>query len=857
MSQPQDLRTRVTLLVEELAEGFVMADLSDADFLHSAAAGLLQLADELDLVFPDSAAAAGTSARVLKDAASRGEAPAEAEAAFVEQVLSLLQKLAARDLDEEGLDYPAGPAAGTDASPAEEDVAEVAGVDKDIMDEYIAHQESVVADMEDLILTYESAPEPQLMVQLKRLLHTAKGEAGVLGLNRVAGMLHGVEDYIAQAGEALQIDLLLEFKDWFEQVVDALRKGAALPDGRSLEGALRAGADSQPAPPAAAAEPAAAPAAASAPPAPAGEAEPPPAGEVDPEIAPHLAPVEIEDPEITAEFISEINEHFEVSDENLITLESDPANEEAIASIFRAFHTIKGTTSFMGLMAVSKLAHKAESLLDEVRKGRLGFEGGVVDATFAALDLLKRMFKDLEAALNSGGPFTPDPELPHVFTWLKQATEGGGAPAAPPPLKVPAAAPEAPPRAAREEGEPARPGDAPAREGAGGTKVRQTMKIEAERIDLLLEIIGELVIVESIVSQEVAAYRGQSRELESNLSQLTKITRSLQDMGMSMRLIPIDNTFRKMSRLLRDLTKKTGKQINLQMEGKDTELDKGMVEKLGDPLVHMIRNSVDHGIEMPEERAAAGKDPTGTIVLRAYHQGGNIHIEIRDDGRGLDREAIAAKAIERGLATTTDNLSDEEVYGFIFQSGFSTAKQVSDVSGRGVGMDVVKTNILGMRGNIRIASEKGQGTTFTLVQPLTMAIIEGMIVRVGSERYILPLLSIVESFQPTREMITSVYGKGEMVPFRGGLLPLFRLGEVFSIGDAETDPVKAIAVVIEDSGRQLALLVDELLGENQTVIKSLGRGLGKVEGIAGASIMPDGYPGLIIDVAGLFKLAAA
>jgi len=291
------------------------------------------------------------------------------------------------------------------------------------------------------------------------------------------------------------------------------------------------------------------------------------------------------------------------------------------------------------------------------------------------------------------------------------------------------------------------------------------------------------------------------------------------------------------------------------MEGKETELDKGMVEKLGDPLVHMIRNSVDHGIEAtPADREAAGKDPAGTIILRAYHQGGNIPVEIEDDGRGLDRDAIAAKALERGLIDNADSLTDEAIYGLIFEPGFSTAKQVSEVSGRGVGMDVVRSNVLSMRGNIRITSEQGVGTRVTLVLPLTMAIIDGMILRVGTDRYILPLLSIVESFQPTSDMITSVYGRGEMVPFRERLLPMVRLARLFEVEGAETDPTKAIVVVIEDSGRQLGLLVDELLGENQTVIKSLGRGLGRVEGIAGASIMPDGFPGLIIDVGGLFKM---
>jgi two-component system chemotaxis sensor kinase CheA len=392
--------------------------------------------------------------------------------------------------------------------------------------------------------------------------------------------------------------------------------------------------------------------------------------------------------------------------------------------------------------------------------------------------------------------------------------------------------------------------------GKAGAEVQQTMKIDADKIDLLLDTIGELVIVESIVRQDPAIQESESLSLERNLAQLTKITRSLQDMGMSMRMIPIEGTFRKMARLVRDLSRKSGKQIDFSMQGKETELDKAMVEKLGDPLIHLVRNAVDHGIESSsEERRAAGKSTVGQITLRAYHQGGSIHVEISDDGRGLDREKLAHKAIERGVITTDEGMTDEEVHALIFAPGFSTAQEITDVSGRGVGMDVVKNNIEALRGNIRIDSSPGEGSTFTLVLPLTMAIIEGMTVRLGNERYIIPLLSIIESFRPTRDMIATVTGRGETVPFRGRLLTLFRLSEIFGVDDAEQDPTRAIAVVVEDAGRQMALLVDELLGQNQTVIKSMGEAMGNIQGIAGASIMSDGTPGLIIDVHGLVKLA--
>ncbi|MCF8038764.1 MAG: chemotaxis protein CheA [Desulfohalobiaceae bacterium] len=858
MTQMQTTKTSLKGYIEETAEQFVMADVSDPGVLQTMSETFNKVFQSLQENFPRSARAAQAIRDLLLESMDKDKPLTDSDLQSLEKTITALQILVSTDVMEDELELPESlgfEAKGPEKKdPLKNGVTQLAaGVDQEIMDEYLAQQEAVLAEMEDLTLSYEKQPDSQILKELKRLLHTAKGEAGVIGLNHVAAVCHQVEDYIQEGEKNLEADLLLEFKDWFELTVNAVRNRSEIPEADSLMQALHenSGIEDE--------------AEQDLPSSPDHQSSPS-TDETTAEHAELLTPVAIEDPEITADFISETYEHFELSDENLVILENDPENEEAIASIFRAFHTIKGTTSFLGLTPISVLAHKAENLLDEVRKKRLNFEGLVVDSTFNALDLLKKMTQSLEEALNSGHEFVPDPELPSVFVQLKKAISGEASPG---PEPIPdddalSGSKEADSTSFEKVPEPEEhpsgglPGQSNGAQAQSGKTVKQTMKIDADRIDLLLETIGELVIVESIVSQEASLLEGDSRDIERNLGQLTKITRSLQDMGMSMRLIPIDATFRKMGRLVRDLAKKSGKKIELSMEGRETELDKGMVEKLGDPLVHMIRNAVDHGIEhTAEDRKAAGKDPTGRIVLKAYHQGGNIHIDIMDDGRGLDREAIAAKAVERGIISNPENLKDEEIFALIFEPGFSTAKQVTDVSGRGVGMDVVKSNIEAMRGNIRIASTAGKGSTFTLVLPLTMAIIDGMIVRVGSERYILPLLSIIESFQPTKEMITTVSGKGETIPFRNRLLPLFRLADLFNINDAQTDPAKALVVVIEDSGRQFALLVDELLGQNQTVIKNLGQGLRDVEGIAGASIMPDGTPGLIIDVNGLVKLATA
>jgi two-component system chemotaxis sensor kinase CheA len=329
----------------------------------------------------------------------------------------------------------------------------------------------------------------------------------------------------------------------------------------------------------------------------------------------------------------------------------------------------------------------------------------------------------------------------------------------------------------------------------------------------------------------------------------------LQELGTSIRMVPIAGTFQKMARLVRDLSRKSGKTIVFQTRGDETELDRAFVDKIADPLVHMIRNAVDHGIELPGERAATGKPPDAVIELRAFHEGGNIHVEIRDDGRGLNRDAIWNKALEKGLVQPDERLSESEIFNLIFLPGFSTAKVVTEVSGRGVGMDVVKRNIEELRGYVQIQSTLGKGTKFKIILPLTLALIDGMIVRVGRERYIFPVLNVVESLRPTAGMVISLIGKGEMLSLRNRQVPLFRLGKLFGIAGVEQDATKSLAVIVEHEGRQAGLLVDDLIGMQQTVIKSLGSGLGHNAGFSGGAIMADGRVGLIVDVSGVMKIA--
>lgn len=866
-------------IVEEFAEQLVLFDPAQGEDVQSLVRILQRLRDALDGAYPRCRAAAAAAAELVQTEMGPEAAAPQEHTAALHKLARAFQGAIIEGKEEEILSFPENlDPEGSQAGGAGEMAA---GVDQEIYAAYIAQQDSALGDLEDHILEYEKAHEPEKLDAVRRLVHTAKGEAGVMGLEPIAEVCHGLEDYIQNQGQTISPDILLAFKDWFESAIEACRQGSAVPDTDPIMRRFTGEAEDSDSP--------------SQPPAddPAPAAEPSvPAEQSGPAATPDplLEPLAISDPEITGEFINEAQEHFDIADENLLTLESDPDNLDAVAAVFRAFHTIKGTCGFLDLTPIAELAHKAENLLDEVRKEHLAFQGDVVEATFSALDMLKKMVGHLGEAVSAGEQYVPDPGLREVLDFVNHvrqqpqaapaASQGEAAPqnapqasapqppadtAAPDSAEAASAAPQPSPAASSAASSPAQPEPQPAapspqaeprKNGQQGMQIKQNMKIDADRIDLLLDTIGELVIIESIVTQDEKLSEIASPQLERNLAQLTKITRSLQDMGMSMRMVPIETTFRRMARLVRDLGKKSGKKVELEMVGKETELDKAMVEKLGDPLVHMIRNAVDHGIEpTPEDRVAAGKSAEGHIWLKAYHEGGSIHIAIEDDGRGLDREVIAAKAVERGIIDSGAGMSDEEIFGLIFAPGFSTAAQVTDVSGRGVGMDVVKSNIQSLRGNIRIRSTPGEGTTFTLVLPLTMAIIDGMQIKVGSERYILPLLSIIQSFQPTSDMVATVVGRGETLPFRGRLLPLFRLSDLFGVRDAESDPTQAIAVVVEDGGRQVAVLVDELLGQNQTVIKSLGEGIGNIPGVSGASILSDGTPGLIIDVNGVVKMA--
>ncbi len=393
------------------------------------------------------------------------------------------------------------------------------------------------------------------------------------------------------------------------------------------------------------------------------------------------------------------------------------------------------------------------------------------------------------------------------------------------------------------------------RESAALSTEGSSIRVGIDKIDALINMMGELVITQSMLSEIGENFEpSQLTRLREGLVQLARNTRELQESVMRIRMLPIGSIFNRFPRLVHDLERKLGKRVKLELHGEHTELDKTVLEKIGDPLVHLVRNAIDHGLESPERRRAAGKSETGTLKLDAYHEGSNIVVQISDDGAGLNREAIIAKALHSGLINASQELGDAEVAELIFQPGFSTAAQATDLSGRGVGMDVVRRNVRDLGGSVSVRSVSGKGSTFTIALPLTLAIIDGLVTAVGGERYIVPLISIVESLRLRSDAVRRIAGGGEVFHFRDAYLPILRLHQAFACGDAVTDIERGIVVVVEEDGRRVGLLVDDLLGQQQAVVKSLEAHYRRVHGVSGATILSDGSVALIVDVGGVVRL---
>jgi len=592
-----------------------------------------------------------------------------------------------------------------------------------------------------------------------------------------------------------------------------------------------------------------------------------------------------QDMDLCNDFVSEALERLETIELQIINLEQSPDDKECIHSIFRPFHTIKGISGFLNLKEINQFSHAMESLLDEVRNGRLQIQEEIIDFILEAVDVLKTMILELKEQMKSGRIQPPSIDLSPYLRKIERMKRGEAiCPAAipgkskAPPLGeilsqkgiVSAEDIESALRIQKEEKKDRKIGEILIRENkvkpreviealqdqkkSSPQPAETAVRVDTHKLDNLVDLIEELVIAQSLVAQNPIFSSLHDPKLSRDFSQLKRMTTDLQRISLSLRMVPIRYTFQKMIRLVRDLAHKSKKEVDLIMSGEDTEIDRNMVETVYDPLVHMIRNSVDHGIEPPPKRLGAGKPPRGNVFLRAFHKGGYIVIEVEDDGQGLNRPKILKKAREKGLVPADAPLTDHQIDNLIFEPGFSTAAQITDMSGRGVGMDVVRKTIEKLKGNVEIFSDTGKGCRFILRAPLTLAMMDGIVAQIGKERYIIPTVFIKETLRPCPTDLTTVENQWELIKVRDTFLPLIRLHRTLGIQPPKKQPWESLVVVVENEGRQKGLLVDDLLGKQEVVIKNLGEQLKNVEGVAGATILGDGRVGLILDIHGIFEM---
>ncbi|MGE5314495.1 MAG: chemotaxis protein CheA [Acidobacteriota bacterium] len=606
--------------------------------------------------------------------------------------------------------------------------------------------------------------------------------------------------------------------------------------------------------------------------------------------------------EILDSFLIETKEILEKLDQDLLQMEQAPDDKELINAVFRAFHTVKGTSGFLGFDQMMEITHKCEDVLNKLRKDELRITSPMMDVIFESYDIMKELITRLD-----NGSMDPV-EMDATLSKLLAISEGDGE-ASVPGAKAPAAKSEqelppeiqaqidelmrgdgagaeaAEPMASDDELNAAEDAHVPAedvrsaQQGRTGEKQKaaaaagrtpekagdNTIRVDVQRLDNLMNLVGELVLGRNRLSQITNQYAQENegtmiaKDLSETNSQIDFITTELQTAIMKTRMVPIGKVFNKFPRVVRDLAKETEKEIELEIIGEETELDKSIIDEINDPLVHLVRNAADHGIEKPSARHAAGKNRKGTITLKAENEGNTIVISIRDDGAGMNPDTLKAKAIERGIITEAEarEMTTHDAFNLIFAPGFSTAAKVTNVSGRGVGMDVVKTNVLKLKGVIEIESELGKGSTFTIKLPLTLAIIQGLLVTVRGNTFAVPLNSVLEVVRIRKNEISTMSGH-EVIRLRDKVLPLARLDDLLIVnGDELRDREWMYVVVVALAERNLGLVVDSLLGQKEVVIKSLGEYFAASRGIAGSTILGDGRVIMIVDVNELFNLAHA
>jgi len=593
--------------------------------------------------------------------------------------------------------------------------------------------------------------------------------------------------------------------------------------------------------------------------------------------------IECEDHELLEGFLTETAELLEKLDDDLVALEKAPADTELMNSIFRSIHTVKGASSFLGFELLVKVTHKTEDVLNRMRRGELEVTPEIMDVILEAVDLVKLLVSDIKGGdivereidetigkllpflsenareatvLKQPAPAAPAAEEAAAPLPTPSAESAAQTPAEPPPL------PEPTPLKATEPAPRAQSAPPPApRDDKKGDDLsdNSTVRVDVKRLDDLMNQVGELVLERNRMMQLNTDFNGGGddtfgEEFAKLSKRISFVTSELQMQVLKMRMIPVEKVFKKFPRIVRNLARDLGKEVELVVLGEETELDRSVVDEIGDPLIHLIRNAMDHGLETPDERTAAGKPRKGTLILSAAHEGNQIVISIKDDGRGIDAEKIARKAREKGLITDEQMaaMGQREMLDLIFLPGFSTKEKATDLSGRGVGMDVVRTNIKKLNGIIDIKSELGQGSEFILKLPLTLAIIQSLLVEVEDETYSLPLAAVMETLRVEEREFHTIGGQ-EVLKLRDSVLPLMRLQKIFNVAPSERSRAACYVVVVGVAEKRVGLVVSRLLGQQEVAIKSLGKYLANLPGIAGSTILGDGRVTLIIDPAGLLE----
>ena len=760
---------------------------------------------------------------------------------------------------------------------------------REFIQAFVDEGREMLENVEPLLIELESRSDSTSVVDSEvlntifRLFHSLKGAAGFLHLNTVAKVTHQAETLLDlfRKGDAIltsdHIDLLNRTTDFIGNLINSIEttmedtgfdsQADNIVSDLNQAIKLLTGAESLQIP-------AKSPAVAANGPSATGTSNNSPSTVADADDADDNNKLQMSiTPEMIKQFVMESEELLEKAESAIISLEKEPDNKECISEAFRALHSFKGNSGFFGYSDLESISHRAESLLDILRTHHGSDADEALTLILQVIDFLRGGVADLYSgkdpviagtqglialletvAAKLGGSDKPQPEKSNQNT-------AAVIPADKTDTKIKIVAPRAETASAPRDNTPPPEKDSK----SGDRKIpevqssqRQSIRVDIEKLDILMDLVGELVIAEAMVAQnpDLKGLGVSLDRFEKSIMQLDKITRDLQSVSMSIRMIPLSGTFRKMIRLVRDLAQKSGKKITLDIIGEETEVDKTVIEQINDPLVHIIRNAIDHGLETPDDRLAKGKPAVGNIILEAKYVGGEVWIMIRDDGGGLNRDKIIAKARERGLIESDgSDMRDDEVWMLIFQPGFSTADKITDVSGRGVGMDVVRRNIEGIHGKVEVRSGKDTGTMVILRLPLTLAIIDGMIVRAAGNLYTIPVIAIKESLKIKNNSVTKTMDGQELVNIRGKLLPIVRVHEIFSLDSGVVDLEEGTIIVAENEQKSVCLFVDEVIQQQQIVVKGLSNFIGNITGVSGCTILGDGDISIILDIAGMIELA--